>query len=80
MLLVITAGAQTIRLILVLTERHRVWSLSWQRLRLLLQVRETMRLVPVVGVLIRKALKDFEVKGYHIPKAGYCVASDCVKG
>eukprot|EP00891_Asterochloris_glomerata_P007227 jgi/Astpho2/7227/Aster-01537 len=40
-------------------------------------VRETMRLVPVVGVLIRKALKDFEVKGYHIPKAGYCVASDC---
>eukprot|EP00891_Asterochloris_glomerata_P009272 jgi/Astpho2/9272/Aster-06848 len=31
-------------------------------------VRETMRLVPVVGILIRKALKDFEVKGYHIPR------------
>ena len=68
------------RLILVLTEKHLVWWSSWQRLWLPLQVRETMRLVPVVGILIRKALKDFEVKGYHIPKAGYCVASDCVKG
>ena len=65
---------------MALLERQRVWRPPWQMLWLLLQVRETMRLVPVVGVLIRKALKDFEVKGYHIPKAGYCVASDCVKG
>ena len=61
------------RLMLALLERQRVWWLSWQMLWLPLQVRETMRLVPVVGILIRKALKDFEVKGYHIPKVGSCV-------
>ena len=28
----------------------------------------------MVGILIRKALKDFEIKGYHIPKVGYLMA------
>ena len=28
----------------------------------------------MVGILIRKALKDFEIRGYHISKVGYLVA------
>ena len=32
-------------------------------------VKEALRLVPIVGVLVRVALKTFEIGGYTIPKA-----------
>lgn len=41
-------------------------------------IKEALRLVPIVGVLVRVALKTFEIGGYTIPKARLASSSlDC---
>lgn len=38
-------------------------------------IKEALRLVPIVGVLVRVALKTFEIGGYTIPKARPALSS-----
>ena len=43
-------------------------------------VKEALRLVPIVGVVARVALKTFEIGGYTIPKARLALSSLACEG
>lgn len=42
-------------------------------------VKETLRILPIISVVGRTALKTFEIGGYTIPKASYMLVSDHVR-